>query len=153
MTNIPRFISGGLIRILRIHIREIICSILIYNNIIRGSGGVGSTLLDSSQSLSSLARRVLAEICSEEWVLQKCLQNPDELYQPDMLLDSMLTPRQAQRYVLNLKYILRNSNDTYTETRSSENLCDFTAFRKYPLCFSVMSIGSYFLISKYWNRW
>ncbi|XP_045454352.1 mediator of RNA polymerase II transcription subunit 12-like [Melitaea cinxia] len=62
----------------------------------RGSG-VGSTLLDSSQSLSSLARRVLAEICSEEWVLQKCLQNPDELYQPDMLLDSMLTPRQAQR--------------------------------------------------------
>ncbi|KAJ0181317.1 hypothetical protein K1T71_003402 [Dendrolimus kikuchii] len=63
----------------------------------RGSGGVGSTLLDSSQSLSSLARRVLAEICSEEWVLQKCLQNPDELYQPDMLLDSMLTPRQAQR--------------------------------------------------------
>ncbi|CAH0406083.1 unnamed protein product [Chilo suppressalis] len=63
----------------------------------RGCGGVGSTLLDSSQSLSSLARRVLAEICSEEWVLQKCLQNPDELYQPDMLLDSMLTPRQAQR--------------------------------------------------------
>ncbi|XP_072935735.1 mediator of RNA polymerase II transcription subunit 12 isoform X2 [Epargyreus clarus] len=63
----------------------------------RGSGGVGSTLLDSSQSLSSLARRVLAEICSEEWVLQKCLQNPDELYHPDMLLDSMLTPRQAQR--------------------------------------------------------
>ncbi|XP_030027679.1 mediator of RNA polymerase II transcription subunit 12 isoform X3 [Manduca sexta] len=63
----------------------------------RGSGGVGSTLLDSSQSLASLARRVLAEICSEEWVLQKCLQNPDELYQPDMLLDSMLTPRQAQR--------------------------------------------------------
>ncbi|XP_048481682.1 mediator of RNA polymerase II transcription subunit 12 isoform X3 [Plutella xylostella] len=63
----------------------------------RGSGGVGSTLLDSSQSLSSLARRVLAEICSEEWVLQKCLQNPDELYQPDMLLDSMLQPRQAQR--------------------------------------------------------
>ncbi|XP_063890772.1 mediator of RNA polymerase II transcription subunit 12 isoform X1 [Helicoverpa armigera] len=63
----------------------------------RGSGGVGSTLLDSSQSLSSLARRVLAEICSEEWVLQKCLQNPDELYQPDMLLDPMLTSRQAQR--------------------------------------------------------
>lgn len=63
----------------------------------RGSGGVGSTLLDSSQSLSSLARRVLAEICSEEWVLQKCLQNPEELYQPDMLLDPMITPRQAQR--------------------------------------------------------
>ncbi|XP_052753637.1 mediator of RNA polymerase II transcription subunit 12-like isoform X2 [Galleria mellonella] len=66
-------------------------------DLMSGSGGVGSTLLDSSQSLSSLARRVLAEICSEEWVLQKCLQNPDELYQPDMLLDSMLTPRQAQR--------------------------------------------------------
>ncbi|CAH4017296.1 unnamed protein product [Pieris brassicae] len=63
----------------------------------RGNGGVGSTLLDSSQSLSSLARRVLVEICSEEWVLQKCLQNPDELYQPDMLLDPVLTPRQAQR--------------------------------------------------------
>lgn len=63
----------------------------------RGSSGVGNALLDSSQSLSSLARRVLAEICSEEWVLQKCLQNIDELYQPDMLLDSMLTPRQAQR--------------------------------------------------------
>lgn len=34
-------------------------------------------------------------------MLQKCLQNPDELYQPDMLLDPMLTPRQAQRYVVN----------------------------------------------------
>lgn len=62
---------------------------------------------------------MLAEICSEEWVLQKCLQNPDELYQPDMLLDSMLTPRQAQRYkkfpkyenasrILNLKKKLSN---------------------------------------------
>ncbi|XP_062528646.1 mediator of RNA polymerase II transcription subunit 12 isoform X2 [Bombyx mori] len=63
----------------------------------RGGGGVGSSLLDSSQSLSSFARKVLAEICSEEWVLQKCLQNPDELYQTGMLLDSMITPKQAQR--------------------------------------------------------
>lgn len=29
--------------------------------------------------------------------MERCLQNPDELCQPDMLLDNELTPRQAQR--------------------------------------------------------
>lgn len=53
--------------------------------------------MDTSMSLSEFARHVLAEICGEEWVMQKCLQSPEVLCQSDMLLDSMLTPKQAQR--------------------------------------------------------
>ncbi|RZF38411.1 hypothetical protein LSTR_LSTR006537 [Laodelphax striatellus] len=60
----------------------------------RGSGQGG---VDGGGGLSELALRVLSEICSQEWVLERCLQNPEELCQPDMLLDSMLTSQQAQR--------------------------------------------------------
>ncbi|XP_050541697.1 mediator of RNA polymerase II transcription subunit 12 isoform X2 [Daktulosphaira vitifoliae] len=47
--------------------------------------------------LSELAQFVLREICSQEWVLERCLQNPEELCHQDMLLDSMLSSKQAQR--------------------------------------------------------
>jgi len=45
--------------------------------------------------LSELAQFVLREICSQEWVLERCLQNPEELCHQDMLLDSMLSSKQV----------------------------------------------------------
>lgn len=57
----------------------------------RSSGGVDAT----AHSLSELAQLVLREICSQEWVLERCLQNPEELCTQDMLLDSMLSPKQV----------------------------------------------------------
>ncbi|KAJ8669737.1 hypothetical protein QAD02_000996 [Eretmocerus hayati] len=52
---------------------------------------------ENVKSLSDFAEHVLQQICSQEWVLERCLQNPEELCSEDMLLDKMLTPRQAQR--------------------------------------------------------
>ncbi|XP_034195865.1 mediator complex subunit kohtalo [Osmia lignaria lignaria] len=52
---------------------------------------------ENVKGLSDFAQHVLRQICSQEWVLERCLQNPEELCHPDMLLDNMLTPRQAQR--------------------------------------------------------
>ncbi|XP_034934643.1 mediator of RNA polymerase II transcription subunit 12 [Chelonus insularis] len=58
------------------------------------SAGMGT---ENVKGLSDFAQHVLRQICSQEWVLERCLQNPEELCHPEMLLDSMLTPRQAQR--------------------------------------------------------
>lgn len=49
----------------------------------------------SAPGLSELAQFVLREICSQEWVLERCLQNPEELCHQDMLLDSMLSSKQV----------------------------------------------------------
>lgn len=46
-------------------------------------------------SLSDFAQHVLKQICSQEWVLERCLQ--EDLCHEEMLLDNELTPRQAQR--------------------------------------------------------
>ncbi|PNF33047.1 hypothetical protein B7P43_G16368 [Cryptotermes secundus] len=59
-------------------------------------GGTASTM-ETAAGLSDFAQHVLRQICSQEWVLERCLQNPEELCHTDMLLDSMLTPKQAQR--------------------------------------------------------
>lgn len=48
-------------------------------------------------ALATYARYVLKQICSQPWVHQRCLQNPEELLKPDGLLDSCLSFRQAQR--------------------------------------------------------
>ncbi|XP_066905955.1 mediator of RNA polymerase II transcription subunit 12 isoform X3 [Halyomorpha halys] len=50
-----------------------------------------------SGGLSELAQVVLKEMCSEEWILERCLQRPEELCTQDLMLDSMLTAKQAQR--------------------------------------------------------
>lgn len=57
----------------------------------------GACRSNETSSLSDFAQHVLKQICSQEWVLERCLQNPEELCKPDMLLDNELTPRQAQR--------------------------------------------------------
>lgn len=49
----------------------------------------------STSSLSDFAQHVLKQICSQEWVLERCLQNSDKLCK--WLLMDMLTPKQVQR--------------------------------------------------------
>lgn len=42
-----------------------------------GSGGAGN--MESTPGLSEFALLVLREICSQEWVLERCLETPEEL--------------------------------------------------------------------------
>ncbi|XP_032668438.1 mediator of RNA polymerase II transcription subunit 12 isoform X2 [Odontomachus brunneus] len=86
-----------------------ISHILGTSDILGGNDDLGLDLAMSSSSssagmttenvkgFSDFAHHVLRQICSQEWVLERCLQNPEELCHQDMLLDTMLTPRQAQR--------------------------------------------------------
>ena len=65
-----------------------------------GMGGGGRNNLGGNSenvALATYARCVLKQICSQPWVHQRCLQNPEELLKPDGLLDSCLSFRQAQR--------------------------------------------------------
>jgi len=64
---------------------------------IASSMGGTTSMMETTVGLSDFAQHVLRQICSQEWVLERCLQNPEELCDTDMLLDSMLTPKQAQR--------------------------------------------------------
>ncbi|XP_045472646.1 mediator of RNA polymerase II transcription subunit 12 isoform X2 [Harmonia axyridis] len=70
------------------------------------SGGDGPTLdlaqsstgnAESTASLSAFACHVLREICSQQWVLERCLSHPEELCDMDNLLDPLLSHSQAQR--------------------------------------------------------
>lgn len=64
-----------------------------------GVGGGRSNFGTATENvpLASYARYVLRQICSQPWVHQRCLQNPEELLKLDGLLDSCLSLRQAQR--------------------------------------------------------
>lgn len=64
-----------------------------------GIGGSRNNFGNATENvpLASYARYVLRQICSQPWVHQRCLQNPDELLKLDGLLDSCLSLRQAQR--------------------------------------------------------
>lgn len=52
---------------------------------------------ESTASLSAFACHVLREICSQQWVLERCLCHPEELCDMDNLLDPELSHSQAQR--------------------------------------------------------
>lgn len=52
---------------------------------------------EGTASLSAFAWHVLREICSQQWVLERCLSHPEELCHQDNLLDPLLTHSQAQR--------------------------------------------------------
>ncbi|KAI5712973.1 hypothetical protein M8J75_012739 [Diaphorina citri] len=56
-----------------------------------------ASTMESTPGLSEFALLVLREICSQEWVLERCLETPEELCREGMLLDDMLSPKQAQR--------------------------------------------------------
>ena len=49
-----------------------------------------------SVGLSEYAKHALKEICSQEWVREKFLKNPDILFTPDLLLDKMLSNKQVR---------------------------------------------------------
>lgn len=65
---------------------------------------------ENTSSLSEFAQHVLRQICSQEWVLERCLQNANELCQTGMLLDPMLTPKQAQQLLHMICYPENESN-------------------------------------------
>ena len=53
---------------------------------------------ENGSSLSEFAQHVLKQICTQEWVLECCLKNSDDLCKNGvLLLDNMLTNKQAQR--------------------------------------------------------
>lgn len=69
-----------------------------------------NTNQETTTSLSDFAQHVLRQICSQEWVLERCLQNAEELCQPGMLIDNMLTAKQAQRLLHMICYPENESN-------------------------------------------
>ncbi|XP_060517503.1 mediator of RNA polymerase II transcription subunit 12 isoform X2 [Cylas formicarius] len=52
---------------------------------------------EGTASLSAFANHVLREICSQQWVLDRCLCHPEKLCDSDNLLDDLLSHSQAQR--------------------------------------------------------
>jgi len=50
-----------------------------------------------STGLSEYAKHCLREICSQEWVREKFLKEPEHLFTVDLLLDKMLSNRQVIR--------------------------------------------------------
>lgn len=63
---------------------------------------------ENTTSLSDFAQHVLRQICSQEWVLERCLQNASELCH--VLLDAMLTTKQAQQLLHMICYAENESN-------------------------------------------
>ncbi|XP_015113779.1 mediator of RNA polymerase II transcription subunit 12 isoform X2 [Diachasma alloeum] len=61
------------------------------------SSSSSAGITENVKGLSEFAQHVLRQICSQEWVLEKCLHNPEELFHVEMLLDNMLSAKQAQR--------------------------------------------------------
>lgn len=57
-----------------------------------------------SAGLSEYAKHCLREICSQEWVREKFLKEPDQLFTTDHLLDKMLSHRQAEQLVQMICY-------------------------------------------------
>ena len=53
-----------------------------------------------STGLSEYAKHCLREICSQEWVREKFLKEPDHLFTVDLLLDKMLSNRQVTKPAL-----------------------------------------------------
>ena len=80
------------------------------------SSSVGMTA-ENVKGLSDFAQHVLRQICSQEWVLERCLQNPEELCDSEMLLDDVLTPRQAQR-LLHMICYPQTSSDAFLDQKT-----------------------------------
>ena len=72
------------------------CAVDCVHRSIASSMGGTTSMMETTVGLSDFAQHVLRQICSQEWVLERCLQNPEELCDTDMLLDSMLTPKQVR---------------------------------------------------------
>lgn len=66
------------------------------------SSGVGLNT-ENFKGLSDFAHHVLQQICSQEWVLERCFKKPEDLCDEEMLLDNALTARQVIKILLKLK--------------------------------------------------
>ena len=49
--------------------------------------------------LSEFSKHTLREMCSQDWVREKFLRDPETLFTPEMLLDSMLSNEQVSIYM------------------------------------------------------
>ncbi|XP_075535912.1 mediator of RNA polymerase II transcription subunit 12-like protein isoform X4 [Dermacentor variabilis] len=49
-----------------------------------------------SAGLNDFAKYALGQICSQQWIHERCLRDPDVLCSPDLLLDPMLSHKQAE---------------------------------------------------------
>ena len=79
-------------------------------------------------SLSNFAKHTLRHICRQEWVRDRCLQAPDDLLRKGILLDQMLSSKQAQKllrlicapsYLSNRSKKVKDSSSKSTENQSS----------------------------------
>lgn len=56
------------------------------------------------RTLASFAFSALQQMCGELWVRQRCLQTPEDLCNQEMLLDPIVSPKQAQRLLYMICY-------------------------------------------------
>lgn len=70
-----------------------------FNDFLPNFSGNRSSRIENIESagLGEFAKHALKQICSQEWVHEKCLRDPEMLCKPDLLLDTMLTSKQAQQ--------------------------------------------------------
>ncbi|KAI1305889.1 Mediator of RNA polymerase II transcription subunit 12-like protein [Halotydeus destructor] len=66
-------------------------------------GGKRSDSFENA-NLGEFAKHALRLICSQDWVHEKCLQNAEVLCKNDLLLDAMLTLKQAQQLLRMICY-------------------------------------------------
>lgn len=71
---------------------------------------------ENAPNLSEFAQHVMKQICSQEWVLECCLKNCEEMCQDENLLEDMLTNKQAQRLLHMICY------DQETNTKIEANM-------------------------------
>lgn len=60
-----------------------------------GVGGSRGTGIESA-GLNDFAKYALGQICSQQWIHERCLRDPDVLCSSDLLLDPMLSQKQVQ---------------------------------------------------------
>ncbi|XP_067143152.1 mediator of RNA polymerase II transcription subunit 12-like protein isoform X2 [Centruroides vittatus] len=62
-----------------------------------GSGISGGSCGMETAGLSEFAKHVLRQICSQEWIRELCLRDPDLLCSQDLSVNSVLSPQQARQ--------------------------------------------------------
>ncbi|KAG1673141.1 Mediator of RNA polymerase II transcription subunit 12-like protein [Nymphon striatum] len=80
-------------------------------------GGNNSNGMES-KGLSEFAKHALLQICNQDWIYERCLKDPDILCTQEMLLDPMLSNRQAQQL---LQLICHPGCSLNSEVRSDDS--------------------------------
>ena len=68
------------------------------------AGGQGAAGILEAASLSEYAKYTLKTICSQEWVNEIFLKDPEKLWTPEVLLDEVLTCKQVSSHRICGKY-------------------------------------------------